>query len=168
MITTTKEWIDCFNRLQTLSDELNVGDPFNYNRGREIHTALTLGLEISNTLTGADAYENGKPVELKSTIGTLKATYNGVSVQPSWEEQEDYLVNKKIGKYSKHYICRYNGSKLEEVWMLTADDVLTILLPKFHKQYHSDRNAKDPRLGQQINAKEIRKFGACVVLNGKK
>jgi len=160
----TQRWLNSFNELQTLSNELGVGDPFNYNRGREIHTALTLGLTISPTLSGADAYYNGNPVELKSTIGSLKATYNGISVHPTWQEQEEYLVNKKLGKYKQHYICRYNGAMLEEVWMLSSDDVLAILLPKFHKQYHSNRNAKDPRLGQQINATEIKKFGTRVVL----
>ena len=165
-MTTTQEWLDCFNKLQELSNQLNVGDPFNYNRGREIHTALTLGLTVSDTLAGADAYKDSQPVELKSTIGNLKATYNGVSVQPTWEEQEEYLVNNKLGKYKHHYICRYEGAKLAEAWVLTSDDVLAILLPKFHKQYHTQRHAKDPRLGQQINANEIRKFGKRIVLNG--
>ena len=164
-MTSTQEWLDCFNKLQELSDKLGVGDPFNYNRGREIHTALTLGLQISDTLSGADAYKNGEPVELKSTIGSLKATYNGVSVQPSWEEQERYLVEDKLGKYKQHYICRYEGSNLAECYVLSSDDVLAILLPKFKKQYHSKRNAKDPRLGQQINAKEIKQFGFRVVLD---
>ena len=165
-MTLNQEWLDCFNKLQSLSDQLNVGDPFNYNRGREIHTAITLGLEVSDTLSGADAYKDGDPVELKSTIGKLKATYNGVSVQPTWEEQERYLVEDKIGKYKYHYICRYEGSKLAECYVLSGDDVLSILLPKFHKQYHQERNAKDPRLGQQLNASEIRKYGFSVVLQG--
>jgi len=160
----TQQWLNCFNELQRLSDELGVGDPFNFNRGREIHTALTLGLTLSNTLAGADAYCNGNPVELKSTIGILKATYSGISVQSTWQEQETYLVNEKLGKYKQHYICRYNGATLEEAWVLSSDDVLAILLPKFHKQYHSNRNAKDPRLGQQINTAEIKKFGTRVVL----
>ena len=84
-----------------MSNELNVGDPFNYNRGREIHTAFTLGHTVSDTsgcvrISMSDAYENGSPIEYKSTIGTLKATYNGVSVQPSWEDQAEYLCNDKI------------------------------------------------------------------------
>ena len=83
-MTTQQEWLDTFNKLQELSDQLNVGDPFNYNRGREIHTAFILGLTISDTLSGADAYLDGQPVELKSTITkTIKATYNGISVQPT-------------------------------------------------------------------------------------
>lgn len=164
--TLESQWLEAFDKLQELSNELNVGDPFNYNRGREIHTALTLGLTVSNTLAGADAYLNGEPIELKSTIGnTIKAAYNGVSVQPTWEEQERYLVEEKIGKYKHHYICRYDGSELVECYVLSSDDVLALLLPKFHKQYHSKRNAKDPRLGQHLNAKEIKQYGFRVVLD---
>lgn len=164
-MTTTlqQEWLETFNKLQSISDQLNVGDPFNYNRGREIHTAFILGHSVSDTLAGADAYENGQPIEYKSTIGTLKATYNGVSVQPSWEDQAEYLCNKKIGKYKYHYITRYEGSKLVECWRLDSDDVLSLLLPKFRKQYYSDNARKDPRLSASLNAKEIRQFGTRIV-----
>lgn len=159
MNTLQQEWVNKFNELQHLSDKLGVGDPFNYNRGREIHTAFELGLEVSDTLSGADAYKDGKPVELKSTIGSLKATYNGVSVQPTWKEQEDYLVNEKIGKYCYHYITRYEGSVLTEAWRLTGEDVLSILLPKFKKQYHTKRQVKDPRASARITKKEIEAYG---------
>ena len=156
---TQQQWLNTFTRLQELSDELGVGDPFNYNRGREIHTALLLGLTVSDTLAGADAYLGNTPVELKSTIGELKATYNGVSVQPTWDEQVEHLINDKIAKYKYHYITRYEGSKLVEVWRLTGDEVLAILLPKFKKQYHSNRQVKDPRLGQHLTKKEIQTYG---------
>lgn len=163
MTTLTQEWLDCFSQLQRISDELGVGDPFNYNRGREIHTTFTLGLTVSDTLSGADAYLGDKPVELKSTIGKLKATYNGVSVQPTWEEQERYLIEDKIGKYSYHYITRYEGSELVEAWRLTSDDVLMLLIPKFKKQFNSKRVVKDPRLGQPLTAKEITTYGERVL-----
>ena len=163
-MSTQQEWLDTFNKLQELSDQLNVGDPFNYNRGREIHTAFTLGLTISDTLSGADAYLDGQPVELKSTITkTIKATYNGISVQPTWEEQEDYLINEKIGKYAFHYFTRYEGSKLVEAWRMSSDDVLALLLPKFHKQYASSNARKDPLLGQSITKGEITKYAVRIV-----
>jgi hypothetical protein len=167
-MTTTMEqqWIDAFNKLQSLSDQLQVGDPFNYNRGREIHTAFMLGHTVSGTLAGADAYEGTDPLEYKSTIGALKATYNGVSVQPTWEEQEEYLVNEKIGKYKRHYITRYENNKLIECWCLSSDDVLAALLPKFKKQYHSSNARKDPRLSASLNAKEIRQLGFRVIFKG--
>ena len=68
-------------------------DPLNYGRSREIDMAIKLGHTISNTLAGADAYNrDGDPVEYKTTTGdTIKGTYNGISVQDSWEEQERYL-----------------------------------------------------------------------------
>lgn len=163
MNTLTQEWLDTFNKLQELSTSLGVGDPFNYNRGREIHTAFILGLTVSSTLAGADAYLDDKPVELKSTIGDLKATYNGVSVQPTWEEQERYLTDDKIGKYHYHYITRYEGSELVEAWRLSWDTVLGLLLPKFKKQYHTHRVVKDPRLGAQLNKKEIKLYGECII-----
>ena len=163
-MTTQQEWLDTFNKLQELSDQLNVGDPFNYNRGREIHTAFNLGLTVSDTLSGADAYLDGKPVELKSTITkTIKATYNGISVQPTWEEQEDYLINDKIGKYCYHYFTRYEGSKLVEAWRMDGDTVLSILLPKLRKQYESTVNRKDPRLSAQLNKGEINKYAVRIV-----
>lgn len=162
-MTLSQQWLEAFDKLNQLSEQLNVGDPFNYNRGREIHTALKLGLTISPTLSGADAYLGDDPVELKSTITkSIKATYNGISVQPSWEEQEKYLINEKIGKYKYHYITRYNGSKLEEVWRLSGDDVLSILLPKLRTQYHSVATRKDPRLGASLTKKEIITLGESI------
>lgn len=158
-----EQWLHCFNQLQELSTDLRLGDVFNYNRGREIHTAFKLGLTISDTLAGADAYENNKPVELKSTIGALKGVYNGVSVQPTWDEQVDYLINKKIGCYHHHYITRYDNGVLCEVYRLTGDDVLALTLPKFNKQFHSTNARKDPRLSATINAKEIKLVGERVI-----
>ena len=160
-MTLQQDWLDCFNKLQSLSDQLNVGDPFNYNRGREIHTALTLGLTISDTLSGADAYDDQGPCELKSTIGKLKAVYNGISVQSDWNTQEDYIVNKKIGCYANHYAVRYNGSRIVEAYKLSSDDVLTSLLPKIKRQFESPRG-KDPRIGVQLTATEIKTHGVKV------
>lgn len=163
-MASQQEWIDTFNKLQQLSDELNVGDPFNYNRGREIHTAFTLGLTVSHTLSGADAYLGNKPVELKSTITkNIKATYNGISVQPSWEEQEAYLINEKIGKYAFHYFTRYEGSKLVEVWRMEGDIVLSLLLPKLRKTYSSTLTRKDPRLSASLTKKEIESFAERIM-----
>ena len=56
--------------------------------------------------------KNGKPVEYKSTIDKrINGTYNGISVQDTWEEQERYLIDEKLGKYSGHYIARYERGK---------------------------------------------------------
>lgn len=159
MSSLQQQWLDAFNQLQELSNQLKVGDPFNYNRGREIHTTFILGLTISDTLAGADAYLGDKPVELKSTIGPLQATYNGVSIHPTWEEQERYLIEDKLGKYPYHYITRYEGSELVEAYRLTSDDVLSLLLPKFKKQYHTKRVVKDPRANAKLTGNEIKTYG---------
>jgi hypothetical protein len=163
-MTTTlqQDWLKAFYKLQELSDSLEVGDPFNYNRAREIHTAFLIGLSVSSTLAGADAYDTDGEAELKSTTGKLKATYNGISVLPSWEEQEEYLTNEKIGKYSNHYITRYEGSNLVECWKMKGEDVLMLLLPKLKKQYHSSKSRKDPRLSTSLGAVEIRTYGELI------
>lgn len=134
------------------------GDPLNYGRSREIDMAIKLGHTISNTLAGADAYNrDGDPVEYKTTTGhVIKGTYNGISVQDSWEEQERYLREEKIGKYKEHYFARYSGATILECWMLTSDQVLDYLLPKLKKSYESVRHKRDPRLGGQIPADIIR------------
>jgi hypothetical protein len=44
-----------------------------------------------------------------------------------------------------------------------SDDVLSILLPKLHKQYQSTANRKDPRLSGQLNKGEITKYGVRIV-----
>mgnify|MGYP000084636518 CR=1 FL=1 len=134
------------------------GDPLNYGRSREIDMAIKLGHTISNTLAGADAYNrDGHPVEYKTTTGdTIKGTYNGISVQDSWEEQERYLREEKIGKYKEHYFAQYRGATILECWMLTSDQVLDYLLPKLKKSYESVAHKRDPRLGGQIPADVIR------------
>jgi hypothetical protein len=134
------------------------GDPLNYGRAREIDFALKLGHRVSQTLAGADAYDvDNNPVEYKTTTQRLiQGTYNGISVQPTWEEQEKYLREEKIGKYKHHYFARYDGGNIMECWRLTSDQVLDYLLPRLKKQYESSRSRKDPRLGCSIPADIIR------------
>ena len=82
-------------------------------------------------------------------------SYNGISVQPTWEEQVEYLRNEKIAKYKNHYIARYVGGKIVEVWKLDGMDVFNILLPKLKRGFESTKNRKDPRLGASLTQKEI-------------
>ena len=170
MLTTTKaqqRYLDAFAALYEAAEEMNAGDPMSYARSREIHLACILGHSVADTYSGADAYEeDGTPVEYKSTIGkTISATYNGISVQPTWEDQEAYLIEHKIGCYPRHYYARYEGPKVVEVWVMDSDAVLSLLLPKAQKQYATKRNgkAKDPRIGVTISSGEIRKFGRRIV-----
>ena len=90
-----------------------------------------LGHRIADDYSGADAFDEDGGAEYKSTIaGSIIATYNGISVQDTWEEQERYLIEDKIGKYKNHYYARYEGGKIAEVWRLHCDDVLSIVLEK--------------------------------------
>lgn len=165
--TAQQRYLSAFAALYEAAEEMNAGDPMSYARSREIHIACLLGHTVADSYSGADAYEaDGTPVEYKSTIGkTISATYNGISVQPSWEEQEAYLIDHKIGCYPRHYFVRYEGSDVAEVWVMDSDSVLSILLPKCKKQYDAKRNgkAKDPRIGVTISAKEIRSLGRRIV-----
>jgi len=170
MLPTTKaqqRYLDAFAALYEAAEEMNAGDPMSYARSREIHLACILGHSVADTYSGADAYEaDGTPVEYKSTIGkNISATYNGISVQPTWEDQEAYLIEHKIGCYPRHYYARYEGPKVVEVWVMDSDTVLSLLLPKAEKQYSTKRNgkAKDPRIGVTISSGEIRKFGRRIV-----
>ena len=142
------------------------GDPFSYARSREIHMSITMQHAISTTYSGADAVDQQGEAEYKSTIDkTIKGTYNGISVQPTWEEQEIYLIEQKIGKYNNHYFARFDGSKIVELYCLTGDQVLAILLPKLKRQYERFHisTPKDPRLGATINKTEIYKYGKCLI-----
>ena len=165
--TAQQQYLDAFAALYEAADALNAGDPMSYARSREIHLACLLGHTVADTYSGADAYEaDGTPVEYKSTIGrTISATYNGISVQPTWEDQEEYLIEHKIGCYPRHYFARYEGASVAEVWVMDSDTVLSLLLSKAKKQYATKRNgkAKDPRIGITISAGEIRKYGTRIV-----
>ena len=81
-------------------------------------------------------------------------------VQDTWELQEKYIVEDKIGKYQNHYYARFKGGKVEEVWKLGCDDVLDLLLPKIKKQFNEGTShKKDPRIGVSIGQKEIENYG---------
>jgi len=153
-----------FEGMYKLSEENGWGDPFSYARSREIHIAGTLGHQISNTLSGADAIDEDGECEYKSTISkNINGSYNGISVQPTWEEQVEYLRNEKIAKYKNHYIARYDGGKIVEVWKLDGMDVFNILLPKLKRAYMSTNNRKDPRLGSSLTQKEIYSYGEKIL-----
>ena len=165
--TAQAKYLAAFAALYEAAAEMKAGDPMSYARSREIHMACLLGHTVADSYSGADAYEaDGTPVEYKSTIGkTISATYNGISVQPTWEEQERFLVEEKLGKYARHYYARYEGSDVVEVWMLTAADVISLVVPRAAKQYESKKsgNAKDPRIGVSISATDIKRLGTKLV-----
>ncbi len=141
-------------------------DPFSYARAREINMAATFNHRVADDYAGADAYDGDIPLEYKSTIAkSINATYNGISVQDTLEEQERYIIEDKIGKYPYHYYARFADGKIVEAWKLTSDKVLNILLPKIKKQYPKKKNgnAKDPRIGVSVTTKEIKENGERIM-----
>lgn len=163
-MTPEQEFKNLFERMYELCQENNWGDPFSYARSREIHIAGTLGHEISPTLSGADGIDEDGECEYKSTIGkNIQGAYNGISVQTSWEEQVKYLEEKKILKYHNHYVARYNGGKIAEIYRLTGRQVFDIIVPKLKKKFPTALTKKDPRLGTTINRAEILKYGVKVL-----
>ncbi len=156
-------------KIDEICKENNMGDIFSYSKVKEVIMASKLGHSVPKDYSGADGYtESGIPVEYKSTIGkTISGTYNGVSVQPTWNKQKEYLIKEKIGKYPFHYYGRFDGTKIVELYELTAEDVLKVLIPKLKKDYDrktsSNSKHKDPRLGSTINQTEIKKYGKSVL-----
>jgi len=145
-------------------DENGWGDPFSYARAKEIDIAIQLGHKVSDTLSGADGYDEDGGCEYKSTIGkNINGTYNGISVQPTWSEQVEYLKNEKIGKYKNHYIARFDKGNIVEVYKLDGKTVLNILLSKLEKSYPTILEKKDPRLSASLTQKEIYKNGIKIL-----
>ena len=166
----TPEQMERFKQLYEEMYSLCGGsDPFSYARAREIYMANWLGHTVAPKLSGADGYEDKEmtiPVEYKSTIAkNINATYNGISVQDTLEEQERYIIEDKIGKYPYHYYARFADGKVVEAWKLTGEKVLEILLPKIKKQYPKKKNgnAKDPRIGVTVSQKEIKENGERIM-----
>ena len=157
-----KKFGELFDQMYSLCEENDWGDPFNYARAREIYLANLLGHKIADTFSGGDAWDDKGECEYKTTTTkSIKGTYTGISVKETWEEQEKYIVEDKIGKYHNHYCARFEGSKVVEIWKLKYDDVLKVLLPKIKKSYEKGKysNPADPRIGVSLSATEIKKNG---------
>ena len=63
------------------------------------------------------------------------------------------------------FFARFDGGKIVELWKLTCNDVLAILLPKLKKQYesHKVKQPKDPRLGATVSKTDIYKYGRNLI-----
>jgi len=74
--------------------------------------------------------------------------------------EEKYIKEDKIGKYPNHYYAKFKDGKITEVWKLTCNVVLDILLPKIKKQFdQGTSHKKDPRIGVSVSQKEIKEYG---------
>ena len=159
-MTPMQEYKMLYERMYELCKEQEYGDPFSYARSREILISVLLGHDISPTLSGADGIDEDGECEYKSTVSkNINGAYNGISVQESWEKQVDYLRNDKIAKYKNHYIVRFDGSKIAEIWKLNGNVVCDILEPKLKKKYPTILTKKDPRLSASLTKKEIQTNG---------
>ena len=154
-----------FEAMYILCAQHSWGDPFSYARSREIYMAGALGHQIASTYSGEDAIDEEGAVEYKSTVAkTINGTYNGISVQPTWEKQEEYIIYEKIGKYKSHYYARFDQGTIAEIWKMNSSSVLKVLLPKIQKQYPKKKqgNSKDPRIGVTVSTKEIEMYGTQI------
>ena len=158
-VSSQAQFAQLFEQMYALCKKEGWGDPFSYARSREIHMANTLGHKVAPTLSGADAYEDEAmtiPVEYKSTIGSsINATYNGISVQKTWEEQVNYLRQFKICKYRRHYFSRYSEGAIAEIWCMDCEKVLDGLLPSLERKFNKEHRGADPRLGASLSRKYI-------------
>lgn len=149
-----------FEIVHGICQDQEWGEPFSYARSREIHMAIVLGHEIADTYSGADAIDEDGECEYKSTINkNINATYNGISVMPTWEEQINYIKNKKIGKYKNHYYSRYDGPDIKEIWHMKGDLVSDLIINKIKNQYANIKNKKDPRIGTSLSKTDILRYG---------
>ena len=142
------------------------GDPFSYARSREIYMSAVLQHTVGSTYSGADATDDTGAAEYKTTIqDNISGAYRGISVQATWAEQEQYLINEKIACYKNHYFARFDGPKIVELWCLDGNAVLDILLPKLKKQYerYQTSKPKDPRLNATVTKTEIYKYGRKLI-----
>jgi len=155
-VSNIKRFTECYDEMYEICRDNNWGDPSAPGRMKEIHLANTLHHTISTTLSGADGYDEEGECEYKSTINKkIQATYNGISVQQTWEEQIKYLKEQKICKYKNHYFARYDGSKICEVYKMKCEKVYDGLIPYLKKKFDKKSKGKDPRLGHTLNTKYI-------------
>ena len=162
---TLKKITEHLTKADELARQLGLGDIYSYSRVKEVLIANKLGHTVNTEYSGADGFEpDGRPAEYKSTVSNkIQATYNGISVQKTWNEQVEYLTKDKIGKYDNHYFARFVGTNIAEIWKLKAQDVLNSLIDKLKGKFDTIRHKKDPRLGYTINSNLIKKYGKQIV-----
>lgn len=164
-MTPAQKYAELYKQMANLCQDQGWGDPFSYARSKEIYAACEHNHTIADSFSGADAFNQaGDPVEYKSTTGPrCKGAYTGISVQDTWERQEEYLLKEKLAKYPEHYYNRFDRGVLVESWKMTGDKVYELLLPKLKKKYPDVLTKKDPRLGANISWTEIQQYGIRVI-----
>jgi hypothetical protein len=56
-------------------------------------------------------------------------------------------------------IIDYGAGKLIKTIQLKAEDVWTVLWPKWEKSWYTSSNAADPRIGGSVSTNELDKMG---------
>ena len=163
MKTDRQIFNELYKQMYDICKKNNWGDPFSYARSKEIYMANFLKHKISETYSGPDGIDCDGFCEYKSTITkNIKATYNGISVHKTWDEQLEYLSKQKIGKYKNHYIARFDDGEIKEIYKMDGNKVLELLLPKLKKQYFNVNKGKDPRLGASLSQTDIKNNGNLI------
>ena len=161
-----EEVIDAIVNLIDVFKEEGLGDPFGAGRTREAILAEFLDHNIGNDLSGEDAYdENGNEFEYKTGFD-----FNGryeVSTFPTWEEQEKYLLNEKIGYYKFHYYATFNRKyEIQKVYRISGEKANKVLIPKFKKFYKRDKkNLASQTLTANMYVNDIREHGELIFLS---
>ena len=146
------------------------GNPFNYNRFFEFVQARVFGYNLTTVGGGSDGInDKGKSIEFKGTEdkgltakGVEKShsfTYNGTTRKPTLDEQKKYCKEKIMRDDLHHWtIFDYENGKLLKTFQLTAEQVWTVLWPKWEKSWYKT-GAADPRIGATISTNELKKLG---------
>ena len=163
-----EEVIDAIVNLIDVFNEEGLGDPFGAGRTREAILAEFLDHNIGDDLSGEDAYdENGNEFEYKTGFD-----FNGryeVSTYPTWEEQEKYLLNEKIGYYKFHYYATFNRKyEIQKVYRISGDKANKVLIPKFREFYDRDKtNLASQTLTANMYLNDVLEHGELIFdING--
>lgn len=167
-VQSAQKHIDQLNEaFRQMKERLGIDDLANYGRLKELAMAMELGHHFPENYADADAFDtDGNPVEYKSTIqDRIMATYNGISVQETWEDQKEYLIEEKICKYGDHFFARFPRHSMEiiEMHQMDGSTVYELILPKLRRQFESKQSKKDPRLGATIGKNDIYEHGTQIV-----
>lgn len=150
-----------------LKERLGIDDLANYGRLKELAMAVKLNHHFPENYADADGFEiDETPAEYKSTIqDPITATYNGISVQKTWEDQKEYLIEEKICKYSNHFFARFPRHSMEiiEMHQMDGSTVYELILPKVRRQFESKQSKKDPRINTTIGKRDIYEHGTQIV-----
>tara|TARA_R110002110_G_scaffold7746_4_gene39182 strand:- start:2459 stop:3007 length:549 start_codon:yes stop_codon:yes gene_type:complete len=175
-----KQIIKTYEHLHQLMAKAQYStDPRTY---RETIASLETGCRPTVDKSGADCHlpkEDGTEAkcERKSSEGSLAGAYTGISWQESWDEQERYIREDKIGNCEWHYFDHFDKltGALVECYRIPGSLLVNTKLPGLHKQWEGRVEKmlkgtlpKDPRLSFSLGSRFIRTHGEQIIKNGKR